>query len=91
MIGARRLPVLCAALIAGMLVVPAPADPFSTYSGRSESCVVDGDTFQVHGQRIRIENIDAPEIHDARCKAEAILGWRATERLSELLGAGGWN
>lgn len=30
---------------------------------------IDGDTYICHGERIRVENIDAPELH-ARCTAE---------------------
>lgn len=30
---------------------------------------IDGDTYVCHGERIRVENIDAPELH-ARCESE---------------------
>lgn len=52
--------------------------------------VIDGDTFDVGGERIRIENIDAPEINGARCAAEKALGRKAAERLTQLLSAGDW-
>lgn len=64
--------------------------PFAPCESRRGSCVVDGDTFQIDGVRVRIENIDAPELHGARCRAEAVLALNATERLAELLGAGSW-
>lgn len=51
------------------------------------NCVVDGDTFYVRNQPIRIADIDAPETHPARCPYEAELGKRATQRLRELLNA----
>lgn len=50
--------------------------------------VIDGDTFALDGQTIRIANIDAPETMKARCDAEFRLGMLAKERLKELLGAG---
>ncbi|MEN9718970.1 MAG: hypothetical protein RIQ99_1848 [Pseudomonadota bacterium] len=50
-------------------------------------CVVDGDTFWVAGQKIRIADINAPETHGAGCPAEQALGDRATQRLIALLNA----
>jgi endonuclease YncB( thermonuclease family) len=52
------------------------------------SCVIDGDTFYLNGQSIRLADIDAPETHPARCTYEATLGTRATRRLHDLLNAG---
>ena len=46
--------------------------------GKRITCVVDGDTFWHAGEKIRIEDIDAPETHPPRCTAEAALGNRAT-------------
>jgi len=51
------------------------------------NCVIDGDTFYLKSQPIRIADIDAPETHPARCSHEAELGERATLRLRELLNA----
>ena len=48
----------------------------------------DGDTFELGGRRIRIANIDAPEIHPPRCAEEARLGNLATEKLRALLNSG---
>ncbi|MGZ8346984.1 MAG: thermonuclease family protein, partial [Allosphingosinicella sp.] len=50
--------------------------------------VIDGDTIDVDGVRIRIAGIDTPETHPARCRYEAELGARATRRLAALLGEG---
>lgn len=50
--------------------------------------VVDGDTIDVDGERIRIANIDAPEIHQPQCDAERRLGLVAKRRLQELLATG---
>ncbi len=49
------------------------------------NCVVDGDTIWLNGDKIRIADIDTPEISEPSCAAEARLGERATERLAELL------
>lgn len=57
-------------------------------SGRRVTCVVDGDTFWLAGAKIRIADIDAPEIFSPGCPAEAALGRRATRRLQALLNAG---
>jgi micrococcal nuclease len=52
-----------------------------------ENCVVDGDTFYLGREPIRIADIDAPETHPARCPYEAELGALATKRLREILNA----
>lgn len=52
-----------------------------------QNCVVDGDTFYLGREAIRIADIDAPETHPARCPQEAELGDMATERLREILNA----
>jgi len=56
--------------------------------GPRVTCVVDGDTFWLAGEKIRIADINAPETHQAGCPAELALGNRATRRLIELLNAG---
>lgn len=52
------------------------------------NCVVDGDTFWFQGEKIRIADIDTPEIHQPRCAKEHRLGLAATARLVELLNGG---
>lgn len=52
------------------------------------SCVIDGDTIRYGGARIRIADIDTPEISEPKCASEAALGHRAKERLLELLNEG---
>jgi len=51
------------------------------------TCVVDGDTVWIEGEKIRISEIDTPEM-DGRCPAERALALRAQARLVELLNAG---
>ncbi len=52
------------------------------------SCVIDGDTFWLRGEKIRIADINAPEISEPKCSYESELGEKATQRLVELLNAG---
>jgi micrococcal nuclease len=49
--------------------------------------VIDGDTFVYAGARIRIADIDTPEVH-GRCPEESALAARATRRLGVLLAQG---
>jgi endonuclease YncB( thermonuclease family) len=57
-------------------------------SGPRINCVVDGDTFWRDGKKIRISDIDTPEIHPSRCAREEQLGQAAKQRLLELLNEG---
>ncbi|WP_104825953.1 thermonuclease family protein [Rhizobium sp. NXC24] len=52
------------------------------------NCVVDGDTFWFKGEKIRIADIDTPELSLPRCEAERIKGEAAKARLLALLNAG---
>lgn len=56
--------------------------------GRRTDCVVDGDTFWFRGKKIRIADIDTPELSPSRCQREAELGEAAKRRLQALLNAG---
>ena len=56
--------------------------------GGGTNCVVDGDSFYMGGKAIQVAGIEAPETHSARCDAEALLGWAATERLHATLNSG---
>ena len=51
--------------------------------------VIDGDTVERDGQRWRLSDIDAPELHHARCAAERTLAIKSAARLVELLEASG--
>lgn len=63
----------------------APARAEFTYDG--PIWVIDGDTFDAAGTRIRVADIDAPEVH-GRCPYETDLAARATIRMRALLDAG---
>jgi endonuclease YncB( thermonuclease family) len=58
------------------------------HTGGGTNCVVDGDTFYLGGEKVRIAGIDAPETHPPRCADEARLGNQATEKLNALLNSG---
>src|SRR5829696_2455001 len=53
-----------------------------------QDCVVDGDTIWYGGLKIRLADIDAPEISEPKCASEATLGHRAKRRLFELINSG---
>lgn len=49
------------------------------------NCVVDGDTFWFRGEKIRIADIDAPEISEPACPAEGQAGEMSRDRLLAML------
>ncbi|MBL4873393.1 MAG: thermonuclease family protein [Rhodobacteraceae bacterium] len=55
--------------------------------GKRYTCVVDGDTIWLKGEKIRLMGFDTPETTTAICGGdrEKQLGYKATERLQELL------
>jgi micrococcal nuclease len=52
------------------------------------TCVVDGDTLWYRGAKIRLADINTPELSRPACPREAALGEAATRRLAELLSQG---
>lgn len=56
-------------------------------SGPRDNCVVDGDTFWIAGEKVRIADIDAPEIN-GRCPQESRLAIASRNRLRQLLNSG---
>ena len=56
--------------------------------GPRNTCVVDGDTFWLNGEKVRIADINAPETHGAACASEAARGAAASRRLIALLNSG---
>lgn len=55
---------------------------------RRSDCVIDGDTIRVRDERIRLEDINAPEMSRPRCDTERELAARARQRLLVLINAG---
>lgn len=60
---------------------------FGICSGRGDkrNCVVDGDSFHLGGEKIRILGVDAPEIGGAMCADERAKGEAARDRLRAIL------
>jgi endonuclease YncB( thermonuclease family) len=92
----RRLAVLLVlAPLAAFAAEPQPAAmdreaaQFAPCSGAHRvTCIVDGDTFWYRGEKVRIADINAPEVSEPKCAREAALGARATSRLRALLNRG---
>ncbi len=57
-------------------------------TGTRQACVVDGDTIWLGGQKIRIADIDTPEVSEPKCSSELALGNHATDRMLELINEG---
>lgn len=57
-------------------------------SARRVNCVVDGDTFYYRGEKIRVADINTPEVSEPGCALEARLAAEATRRFQSLLNAG---
>ncbi|NCN84573.1 MAG: thermonuclease family protein [Sphingomonadales bacterium] len=55
------------------------------------SCVVDGDTIWYEGRKIRIADINSPEISKPGCASEERLGQKAKMRLQTLLNQGSFS
>ena len=52
------------------------------------TCVVDGDTIWLEGEKIRIADVDTPEISEPKCQSEYDRGISARDRLADLLNEG---
>lgn len=61
---------------------------FSNCGFGRRNCVIDGDTFRIDGRKVRIADIDTPEISDPKCPSEYERGMQAKARLRELLNVG---
>ena len=70
-------------LIVLAVLGPSPALAETFNGGRA--VIIDGDTFALGSERVRILNIDAPETRGSRCERELVLGLKAKERLAGLL------
>lgn len=84
-------------MLAGFMAIGCPvateaAEPrsrtFAVCGTVRNTCVVDGDTFWLEGVKVRVADIDTPEISAPTCDAEYALGIRARDRLVELLNGG---
>ena len=87
------LALVFAATVTPIRAAPAATDHEAGAFDRCEgtgrvTCVVDGDTFWYRGLKIRIADINAPELGHPSCAFEARLAEAATRRLTGLLNAG---
>ena len=95
---------LCAALFLAIFLSGGPAstraavggDPYRASFGicfgpDRFSCVVDGDTIWFEGRKIRIADINTPEISKPGCASEERLGQKAKIRLQALLNQGNFS
>lgn len=55
---------------------------------QTDYCVLNGDTILYAGRKVRLADIDAPAIAEARCDAERLRGGDAKLRLREILNEG---
>ena len=86
----RRSPHHLAGLLALILLTtPALATEFPLCgSGKRVTCVVDGDTFWLKGEKIRPEGFDAPEMGAPKCARKAPLADAAAAELAWVLSSG---
>ncbi len=77
-----------AALVAGDVHRASFSDCFGPVR---RNCVVDGDTFWFSSRKIRIADINTPELDSAQCDYERQLGKRAKNRLRALLNQGSFS
>lgn len=64
---------------------------FEVCGSSRETCVIDGDTFWLDGEKIRIADIDTPEISEPGCASEYARGIEARDRLVVLLNEGSFD
>lgn len=79
-----------ATILAALLFCATPAGA-EMIAGRdlARIVIIDGDTISLPGgERVRIEDMDAPESYRAHCERELVAGLAAKERLAGLLRAG---
>lgn len=65
-----------------------PSAQFSVCGMVRRTCEIDGDTFWFLGEKVRIADIDTPEISEPRCEWEYNRGIEARDRLVALLNEG---
>lgn len=84
-----RVPHLLPALLAVALATPALAIDFPICGGgKRVTCIVDGDTFWLHGKKIRPEGFDAPEAGGPKCARKSPASDDATRALQRILSSG---
>jgi micrococcal nuclease len=80
-----------AATTAAVVIDPNRASFGICFGSDRYTCVVDGDTIWFEGRKIRIADINTPEISSPGCASEKQLGQRAKMRLQALLNQGSFS
>lgn len=80
-------------VLLGFLLASVPAQAIEICKGgnraaRKVTCVYDGDGIWVNGVKMRLKDIDAPEIEHHECARELQLGIRSRDRLAQLMSEG---
>lgn len=84
-----RLAMITALLLLATPALPAHAAGFPICKGGHRvTCVVDGDTFWLAGEKIRIEGYDSPEMGEPKCARPAAGAVEARSALARLLNSG---
>ena len=78
--------VLAAAVLVGAGAVRSANENFMPAVG--SVTLIDGDTVDIGGERVRLLGIDTPEFYRPRCERELVLALKAKERLRALLNVG---
>lgn len=73
--------------ISSSFAAPSSSPQFAVCGMIQQTCVVDGDTFHLDGIKIRIADIDTPELK-GRCEWEIVKAEEARGRLATLLSEG---
>ena len=60
-------------------------------SAKRYTCIVDGDTVWLKGEKMRLSGINAPEVGNPKCRREAELAAKATRRLRTILNSNEWS
>ena len=60
-------------------------------SAKRDTCIVDGDTVWLKGEKMRLSGINAPEVGNPKCRREAELAAKATRRLRTILNSNEWS
>ena len=82
-----RLVLIFSAL--ALLATPATAAGFPVCKGGHRvTCVVDGDTFWLKGEKIRVDGYDSPEMGEPKCARPAAGAVEARSALAALLSSG---
>lgn len=80
---------LVAAMALAILPLPSMAANFPICKGGHRvTCVVDGDTFWLNGEKIRVDGYDSPEMGEPKCARPAVGAVEARSALAELLNSG---